>query len=189
MSKRTQYPPDVWLGGKDELNLADWRISAPQHEQPRTKDGGRVDFLEYVIDREGHRQQVTIEAPSRVGLPTPMEEDVLVGLIALSKADNFQHQSLNFSPNQLLKVLRWSDDSKSFDRLELALKRLVAVTITYELTWYDKITAEVQPRHVTGILSEARTVRRRHRGRCARGRGRGCHVPVLRRIHAPFLHD
>ena len=31
--------------GKDELNLADWRISVPTHQQPRKEDGGKLDVI------------------------------------------------------------------------------------------------------------------------------------------------
>jgi len=150
--------------GKDELNLADWRIGVPTHQQPQGKDGGKVDFVEYEIERQNEPNQiVTIEAPRRKGLPTPSDEDVLIGLLALAKQQGFKSDMVHFVPRHLLQTIRWPLKQDSYDRLELALKRLTAVTITYELTWYNKLTAEVEPILVTGILAESKLVRRRGR--------------------------
>lgn len=161
--KRTQGGTGGRIG-KDELNLADWRISVTTHQQPQTKDGGKIDFVEYVLpSASGPDQKVTLEAPSRKGLPTPADEDVLIALLALAKEENFADDIMHFVPGHLIQIMGWQRNQKSMDRLEMALKRLTALTITYELTWYNKMTAEVEPILVTGILAESKLVRRRGR--------------------------
>ena len=51
------------------------------------------------------------------------------------------------------------------DRIEQGLTRLKALTIKYELAWYDKLKAEVEPILITGILAEAKLMRRKGRTR------------------------
>ena len=162
--KSTASPDDNSIG-KDELNLADWPIGVPTYQQPQKKDGGKVDFIEHEIPRpDGSMQRVTLEAPSRVGLPAPVDQDFLLALLHLAKQQDFASDKVSFVPRQLLKLTRRkSPNQRDYDRLEEALYRLRALTIKYELAWYDKLTAEVQPVVITGILAKAKLVHRRGR--------------------------
>jgi len=150
--------------GKDHLNLADWRISVPTFQQPRSKDGGTVDFVEYVIPRAGgSHQRVTLESPSRIGLPTAGDEDVVLALLALAKQQKFASDLVRFVPARLLEVLRWPTNQGGYVRLKAALKRLKAVTVTYEHAWYSRRKGSTEPVLITGILAEAKLVLRRGR--------------------------
>ena len=51
------------------------------------------------------------------------------------------------------------------DSIEQGLTRLKALTIKYELAWYDKVKAAVEPVLITGIVAEAKLVRRKGRPR------------------------
>jgi len=152
--------------GRDELNLADWRISVPTHQQPRKEDGGKLDVIEYTIPTKGRRdQRVTLMAPSVVGLPTPADEDLLLALLCLAKEQGFERDTVHFSTTQLCDAMHRSVNKATRDRIEEGLTRLKALTIKYEFTWYDKIKAEVKPILITGILAEAKFVRREGRPR------------------------
>lgn len=154
-----------WLG-RDELNLADWRISVPTHQQPRKADGGKLDVIEYEIPgRDGRDQRVTLMAPSLVGLPTPSDEDMLLALLYLAKEQGFREDTVRFSTTELCRAMHRSVNQEARDRIEDGLTRLKALTIKYELAWYDKIKAEVEPVLITGIVAEAKFMRRRGRPR------------------------
>jgi hypothetical protein len=154
------------LIGKDELNLADWRISVPTHQQPRKEDGGRLDVIEYEIpSASGTTQRVTLVAPSAVGLPTPADEDLLIALLYLAKEQRFAADTVHFNTSRLCRVMHRSLNEAFGDRIEAGLTRLKALTIKYELAWYDKLTAEVEPILITGILAEAKLIRRKGRPR------------------------
>jgi hypothetical protein len=56
------------------------------------------------------------------------------------------------------RVAGLSSTKKSYQRLKRALKRLRAVTVTYELTWYSRQTQAVEPVLITGILANAKLV-------------------------------
>ena len=150
--------------GKDELNLADWRISVPTHKQPRRSDGDKLSVVEYEIPvANGTTQKVTLMAPSHIGLPTPGDEDLLIALLYLAKKHDFQSDIVRFGTTQLCSVMRKTPNQATRDRIEAGLTRLKALTIKYELAWYDKVKAQVEPVLITGILAEAKFVRRKER--------------------------
>ena len=63
--------------GRDEMNLADFPISALQRAQPRDESGQKIDRLEYEATRYDPAtrqrliQRVTLTSSAREGLPTP----------------------------------------------------------------------------------------------------------------------
>lgn len=150
--------------GKDHLNLADWPISVATYQQPRKKDGGKVDYIEYVIQRsDGTVQSVSLEASSKTGLPTASDEDVVIALLALAKEQGFESDVVRFVPARVLRIMDWPINQNSYRRLAAALKRLRAVTVTYKLAWYSRKSASVEPILITGILAEAKLLLRRGR--------------------------
>ena len=145
--------------GKDHLVLADWPIGTARFERRTGNDKQQHDYAEFVIDRrDGTRQKVTLESPSRIGLPTATDHDTLIGLMLLAKRNEFGSDIVRFVPWQLLQILGWADNQKSFRRLKASLKRLKAVTATYENVWYSRRTRSVESCLITGILAEAKIV-------------------------------
>jgi hypothetical protein len=155
--------------GKDELNLADWPISISTHQQilkSTASDGKKIDYIEYLIPRSKQGdQKVTLMAPAAIGLPTPRDEDLVIALIQLSKEqDNFASPTVRFLPATLLDAVRWPNNGTHLDRLEEGMLRLTAVTIKYELAWYDRGNTDLDDVvTMTGILAEAELLRRRRR--------------------------
>ena len=147
--------------GKDHLVLADWPLGAVHFHQRRRADGQRVDYAVYEIERDGKPQRVTLESPSQVGLPTAGDTVVIPGLLTLAKDQRYATDTVHFVPAALLRILRWPANQKGYQRLKRALKRLTAVTITYENCWYSRTTRTVEACLMTGILAEAKLVLRR----------------------------
>jgi hypothetical protein len=81
---------------------------------------------------------LTISASDRFGLPTAMDDEVILGLVQLSKAANFKSPTVPFSRYQLISLLGWRDEGKSYKRVEESLKRWLGVTLYYENAWWDK---------------------------------------------------
>jgi len=157
--------------GKDHLMFADWPIGVSTFQQARKADGTRIDFAEHVIERrDGTRQRVTLEAPSTIGLPTAGDDDVLIALMAFARRAEFASDIVRFVPLQLLRMMRLTAAKKNYERIRLALKRLCAVTVTYQSTWFDRETRRIEPLLITGILAEAKVV-------CRRGRSPADAVP------------
>ena len=164
---QTTTPPGAERNvGKDELNLADWRIGVATHQQPRKENGEKLDVIEYEIPaRDGRTQRVTLMAPAAVGLPTPADEDLLMGLLCVARQQYFESDTVRFSTSQLCDVMHKVPSRNTRDRIEKGLTRLKALTIKFEFAWYDRVKAEVEPILITGILAEAKLMRRNGRPR------------------------
>ena len=128
------------IGGRDELNLAEFPLTVlSRHVSPddkvrvfedRIRDQGSGEFI---------TRRLTISADETYGLPTPLDDDVIVGLIQLTKAANdFTDRTVCFSRYQLIELLGWPHSGQSFRRLDESLNRWLGVTLRYENAWWDK---------------------------------------------------
>jgi hypothetical protein len=74
------------------------------------------------------------------GLPTSLDDEVLVGLIQLTKRrSNFTDARVHFSRYELIELLGWPQSGQSYRRIEEALHRWVGVVLMYEKAWWDNI--------------------------------------------------
>jgi len=123
---------------KDELNLAEFPIAALSDRAP---DGQTtLVFTDTIEQRDGPPivRRLTIEASAKHGLPAALDDEVMVGLIQLTKRrNNFTDQKVMFSRYELIDVLGWPQDGRSYRRIEEALHRWVGVVLTYENAWWD----------------------------------------------------
>src|SRR6185436_664625 len=81
---------------------------------------------------------LTITASDEHGLPTAPDDEVILGLIQLSKLQHFADRKVHFTRYQLLQLLDWRDESKSYARLETSLNRWAGVTLYYQNAWWSK---------------------------------------------------
>ena len=89
LSRHCRELPSLDLGGyKDELNLAEFPIAALTDRVP---DGQTTLVFEDQLDQKDGPpiiRRLTIMAPHKHGLPTAMDDEVMVGLIQLTKRRN-----------------------------------------------------------------------------------------------------
>ena len=139
-----------WIGGngeddseveaafRDELNLAEFPIAALTDRVP---DGQTTLVFEDKLDpREGPLivRRLTVSASSKHGLPTALDDEVMVGLIQLTKRrNNFTDPKVWFSRYELIELLGWPHAGSSYQRIEEALHRWVGVVLVYENAWWD----------------------------------------------------
>jgi hypothetical protein len=127
------------LNGRDELNLAEFPFTLLTDRVP--KGCKTVYFEDQIIDRatgESISRKVTMTGSDEYGLPTAVDGDIIIGLIQLTKAsNNFAAPKVAFSRYELIKLLGWEDDSKSYHRIEQSLNRWIGVTYYYT-AWRDK---------------------------------------------------
>ena len=126
--------------GRDELNLAEFPLAALASRLP---PGQKTLVFEDTIRDRSTGQEVTrrlvVTASDRFGLPTSVDDDVIVALIQLTKAqNNFSDRTVSFSRYALVEVLGWPDSGQSYRRLEESLMRWLTVTLHYERAWWDK---------------------------------------------------
>jgi hypothetical protein len=162
----TNDTPRRYPDGRDEMNLADFPISALQRRQPGDADGKKLDRLEFEASRydpatrQRIRQKVTLSASAREGLPTPADEHVILALLYLAKhGDNFAGETVRFAPSQLFDIMGWAPNGRSYARLRAVLRRLKSLTIRYENAWWDAAGRAYEEEVATGIVSGYRIAR------------------------------
>lgn len=125
--------------GKDEMNLAEFPLAAIADRVP--DDQKTLVFEDQIFDSgrsEMITRRLTITASEKFGLPTSLDDEVILGLIQLSKKSRFSDRKVNFSRYQLIQELGWRHEGRSYERLEKSLKRWLTVTLDYEKAWWDK---------------------------------------------------
>lgn len=152
--------------GKDEMNLAEFPISLLTNQIP--DDQTMVEFKDRYFDDvtgktitrrltitaapepvkhfdkrlDKHGKSEWVEDPDKLrfrsGLPRAVDDDVLLGLIQLTKLQNsFTSPEVRFSRLGLIRLLGWPDSGVSYKRLDESLHRWVSVTLKYENAWRD----------------------------------------------------
>ena len=126
------------LGWKDELNLAEFPIAALTDRIPAGQT--TMVFEDRLEQRDSLPivRRLTITGTHKHGLPTSLDDEVLVGLIQLTKRrSNFTDARVQFSRYELIELLGWPQSGQSYRRIEEALHRWVGVVLMYENAWWD----------------------------------------------------
>ena len=125
--------------GRDEMNLAEFPLAMLADRVP---PGSKSLVFEDRIRDKSRGQHVvrrlTISACDKFGLPTALDDEVILGLVQLSMANEFTNREVPFSRYKLIRLLGWRDEGKSYRRLEESLKRWLGVTLYYDNAWRDK---------------------------------------------------
>src|SRR5262245_28707593 len=110
--------------GRDEMNLADFPISALPRVQKSDGEGKKLDRMEFTasrydpVTRRRVEQKVTLPSPARDGLPTPADEHLILALLYMAKhSNNFDDATVHFSPAQLFEIMGWAPNGRSYTRL------------------------------------------------------------------------
>jgi hypothetical protein len=125
--------------GRDELNLAEFPI-ASLASRPSTNQK-TLHFEDTVWDKGLNRQvtrRLTISASDLYGLPTSLDDEVVLGLIQMTRGNDFKEKRVFFSRYELIRLLGWRNEGKSYTRLDTSLKRWLGVTFYYENAWWDR---------------------------------------------------
>jgi len=159
-------PRGKYRDGRDEMNLADFPISALQRWQPSDADGRKRDRLQFEatrydpVSRRRVQQRVTLTSSARDGLPTPADEHVVLALLYVAKhSDDFAEPTVYFAPSQMFDVMGWSPNGRSYTRLRDVLRRLKSLTIRYENAWWDAAGRGYEEEVATGVISAYRIAR------------------------------
>lgn len=124
--------PPAGRTGRDELNLAEFPITLLADRVP---DGQKTLYFE---DAHG---RLTVTGSDAYGLPTSRDADVIVALLYLTKLRNdFRDAKVHFSKYELIKILGWTDDGRSYERLDQSLNRWAGVLLVYDRCWWNNKT-------------------------------------------------
>jgi hypothetical protein len=133
--KRRLDPAD----GRDELNLAEFPIALLAERVP---DGQKtLEFQDTIRDQKTGdtvTRKLTITASDRYGLPTAKDDEVILGLVQLTRlVNNFTEREVRFSRRDVIHLLGWPYSGQSFRRVEESLKRWLGVVLYYEKAWWN----------------------------------------------------
>ena len=126
----------VPLFGKDEMNLIEFPFG------PITSTTGKTLEVEHqVFDRMLKREitrRLLITGSDKWGLPRPIDDQVLLGMKALTYEAGCSSPKVEFSRYQLCRTIGWEPDGRAYKRLEESLDRIAATTLKFKDAWWDK---------------------------------------------------
>lgn len=127
--------------GKDELNLAEFPIAALSNRVDQ--DTKTIVFEDSTYDKANGaviKRSLTITASDAYGLPTASDDEVLLGLIQLTRQQGFTSPKVYFTPYKLMQILGWKTTTKNYRRMTDALNRWLGVSLFYDNAWRDRRT-------------------------------------------------
>jgi hypothetical protein len=122
---------------RDEMNLAEFPLTVLS-----TRVDSKLKTLEFrdiITGKSGKpiAREWIITGADKFGLPTASDDEVLLGLLKLTVNDGFQSEKVYFTRYELLQILRWTTEGRSYSRLQKALDRLSGVRIKATNAFYD----------------------------------------------------
>lgn len=122
---------------RDEMNLAEFPLAILS-----TRADSKIKTLEFTDSHSlkgGERieRKWIITGADKFGLPTATDDDVILGLMRLTMDHDFRSRKIYFTRYELLKILRWSTEGRSYSRLTKSLDRLSGVRIRATNSFFD----------------------------------------------------
>ena len=128
------------LFGRDEMNLVEFPFG------PVTANGRKTYEIEHpVFDRHLKREvnrKLLITGSDAFGLPKPIDDQVLIGMKALTYENKFSSRKVEFSRYHLCRTIGWSTDGRAYRRLEDSFDRIAGTTLKFKDSWYDNSDQE-----------------------------------------------
>lgn len=124
---------------RDELNFAEFPIASVADRIPSSQK--TLTFTDTIFDQSRNARisrKLTISGSDHYGLPTALDDEVILALIQLTSSEGFSAKKVHFTLYQLIQLLGWRDDGRSYKRLTESLKRWVGVTLEYDRAWWAK---------------------------------------------------
>lgn len=136
---KEQIEEPLFRPGKDEMNFAEFPIALLTDRVPKGQKS--IKFEDQIYDEKRKRlvtRRRIIEGSEEYGLPTATDDAVILALIQLTKLkSNLTQREVEFTRLELIKMLGWPNEGKSYDRIKLSLLRIANVTYNYDNAWWD----------------------------------------------------
>ena len=137
---------------KDEMNLAEFPLSVIGKRAP--KGVKTLVFRDEIRDPgtgEMVPRELTVTGSDLYGLPTSVDEEVLVGCLKITKDDGERVRKVDFTPYAFLEEIGWPRDGKAYRRLTESLDRWCSLTVISNEAYWHKGKRE-RVRDVVGVL-------------------------------------
>lgn len=140
-----------YISSRDEMNLAEFPLAIlSTRTNPDIKT---LEFSDSLTLKNGEivERKWIITGADKFGLPTSTDDDVLLGLMRLTMDRDFRERKIYFTRYELMKILRWSPEGRSYQRLSKSLDRLSGVRIRASNAFYDNSSKGYQTKNF-GII-------------------------------------
>ncbi|MCC6220622.1 MAG: replication initiator protein A, partial [Deltaproteobacteria bacterium] len=132
------------LVSRDEMNLAEFPLAVLS-----TRVDPKLKTLEFRDEQRLKNGEVMarewiITAADKFGLPTATDDDVILALMRLSMNHGFRERKVFFTRYELLKILQWTTEGRSYSRLIKSFDRLSGVRIRATNAFYDNDSKSYQ---------------------------------------------
>ena len=134
--ERDNHRKVIPLFGKDEMNLIEFPFGPIS-----TTTGKTLEVEHATFDRRLKREvtrSLIITGSDKWGLPRPIDDQVLLGMKALTYEAGCASPKITFSRYRLCQVIGWAPDGRAYRRLEESLDRIAATTLKFKNAWWDK---------------------------------------------------
>ena len=132
-SKTAEIVP---LFGRDEMNLIEFPFGPITAGAKKTFEVDHQAFdktLKRMVNRK-----LLITGSDAFGLPKPIDDQVLMGMKALTCEAGFQSRTIHFSRYHLCRTMGWPVNGRTYKRLEEAMDRIAGTTLKFKDSWWDK---------------------------------------------------
>lgn len=139
MSRENEQQHDEWVVGRDEMNLAEFPLSVIGKRSPG--DLKTLHFEDEVWDRSLEKyvpRKLTITGSDLLGLPNSLDDEVLLGCIQLTKEAGFTDRKVRFTRYELMELIGWPSDGRSYERISESLDRWAGTLIISDKAFWDK---------------------------------------------------
>jgi len=123
------------LFGRDEMNLVEFPFG-PVTASDRNTFEVEHPVYDKRLKREVNRR-LLITGSDAFGLPRPIDDQVLIGMKALTYEAKFASRKIEFSRYHLCRTIGWSTDGRAYRRLEESFDRIAGTTLKFKDSWYD----------------------------------------------------
>ncbi len=136
---------------RDEMNLAEFPLTILSTRADNTTK--TLEFKDTIKGKNGEtlERRWILTGADKFGLPTSSDDEILLGLLKLTVDDGFRDRKVYFTRYELLRILRWTTEGRSYQRLQKALDRLTGVKIKATNAFYDNTSKSHSTRHF-GII-------------------------------------
>ena len=137
MPKPKLLPVKEEKTGRDEMNLAEFALGLASDRNPHGVK--TIERKQTIITPDGKRleQTWTITGSDKHGLPRAGDDDVLIALLKLASDQGLQSRVVQFSRYELMQILEWPTNGRTYKRIEASLDRLAGVRILAKNSFWD----------------------------------------------------
>lgn len=129
---------EPFIDGRDELNLAEFPLATLSNRVSAKTE--TLEFSDRILDkgtRKSIERKLTITASEKYGLPTALDDEVILALVQLSKIQGFRSKTVRYTRYEILKILGWKDNGANYRRVKESLEKWLNVGLKYENAWWN----------------------------------------------------